>query len=123
MSEKSTRQHQVAQALASAAGPRSANELWEELRDSRIGIATIYRALKSGVASGEFVAIELPGGPIRYEPAGRRHHHHFLCSACQRAFDISGNHDGLENLLPRGFSMAGHEILLFGTCAECQAAT
>ena len=117
--KKSARHELILQSLADAGGPRSANELWNELRDSGVGIATIYRALKAGLDSGELAAIELPGGPVRYEPSGRKHHHHFLCSVCKQAFDIRGCVEGLERVLPRGFSMAGHEILFFGTCSRC----
>ena len=70
----------------------SANELWDQLRaeSSGIGLATVYRALQSGVQTGRLVAVELQAGSVRYEPAELDHHHHFLCSSCERAFDLGG---------------------------------
>lgn len=102
-----------------ASGPLSANELWEKLRPTGVGIATVYRALKTGVESGTLREVELPGGPSRYEPKERAHHHHFLCSECDRAYDIDGCVPGLDSILPAHFAMTGHEILLFGLCASC----
>ena len=108
--------------LDQASGPLSANELWHALQGSGIGLATIYRALKRGVESGELREANLPGGQTRFEPAGRKHHHHFLCSDCERAIDIEGCVPGLEEIVPPDFMITGHEILLFGHCADCQAA-
>ena len=112
---------QVLQALVDASGPMSANELWELLREESqsVGLATVYRALRRGVEEGRLVAVELQAGSVRYEPANLKHHHHFLCSRCERAFDLDGCVRQLERLLPAGFRMSGHEILLFGNCADC----
>ena len=106
--------------LKEADGPLSANEVWRALHGSGIGIATIYRTLKRGVEAGELCEATLPGGQTRYEPVGREHHHHFLCSKCERAFDIEGCVPGLEAILPPQFAMTGHEIVLFGSCSDCR---
>lgn len=106
--------------LARSDGPLSANEIWRALDATGIGLATIYRVLKRGVEAGELVTASLPGGQTRYEPVGREHHHHFICSKCERAYDISGCVSGLEDLLPPSFAMTGHEIVLFGSCAACR---
>ena len=116
------RQDLVLTALSRASGPRSANEIWEELGSSEVGIATIYRALKAGVEAGLVRAVDLPGDATRYEPADRGHHHHFLCSGCDRAYDLEGCVPGLDAILPPSFALTGHEILLYGTCADCQEA-
>jgi Fur family ferric uptake transcriptional regulator len=114
----------VLEALSQAAGPMSANELWESLRaeNSRIGLATVYRALRRGVDEDQLVAVELQSGSIRYEPANLDHHHHFLCSSCERAFDLEGCVRHLDRLTPKGFQVERHEILLFGECADCRRA-
>lgn len=97
----------------------SANELWAATQDEGIGIATIYRTLKRGVQAGELKETALPGVQARYEPTGRSHHHHFLCSTCERAIDLHGCVRGLEAILPPGFTLTDHEVLLFGQCADC----
>ncbi len=122
MSERSKQAQIIHQLLADAAGPMSANEIWMATQRNGIGIATVYRALKRGVKSGELRETNLPGGQTRYEPANLAHHHHFLCSDCDRAIDLSGCVPGLDSILPPGFTMTEHEILLFGQCATCSAA-
>lgn len=96
----------------------------EVLRASRrdapgLGIATVYRALKALGAEGQVTAVELPGEPPRYEAAGKGHHHHFLCERCGKAYELGGCLGGLKGLLPRGFKMTAHELLLSGRCADC----
>ncbi len=110
----------VLQALREADGPLSANELWGRLQSTGIGIATIYRALKAGVGQGSLRVLDLPGGSTRYDPVDLAHHHHFICSDCDRVYDIEGCVGGLEKILPPRFAMTGHEVLLFGTCEACQ---
>ena len=125
MKRRSRKHDLILETLSSSVGPMSANELWERLRadssevGSGIGIATVYRSLRRGVDEGELVAVELESGSVRYEPANLDHHHHFLCSDCRRAFDLEGCVRQLENLLPAGFEMEKHEIVLYGRCAEC----
>ncbi|MDX6770534.1 MAG: transcriptional repressor [Elusimicrobiota bacterium] len=84
-----------------------------------LGIATVYRNLKALVAAGEVTAVELPGEAPRYEFAGKEHHHHFLCAACDKVYELGGCLGGLKELLPRGFKLGSHELLLHGTCASC----
>jgi len=109
----------VLQALGAADGPLSARELWSSLSGTGIGIATVYRALQRGVDEGMLESVEVLGGGVRYEPKDREHHHHFLCSTCGHAFDLFGCVEGLESLVPDGFQMTGHEVVLLGTCDAC----
>jgi Fur family transcriptional regulator, ferric uptake regulator len=119
----SPRKHeQVWSYLSETDGPRSAHEVLEALESTGIGIATVYRALNAGAESGVLRVVELPGGSTRYEPASRAHHHHFLCDGCDTAFDVEGCADGVRDLLPPDFSLNGHEILLYGLCADCGGA-
>ncbi len=116
---KAKQQETVLRVLEKADGPLSARELWARLRGTGIGQATVYRALKKGVEGGTLQTVEVSSGGLRYEPKGREHHHHFLCSRCDRAYDLMGCVDGLESLLPDRFQLQGHEVVLFGTCGTC----
>jgi Fur family ferric uptake transcriptional regulator len=84
-----------------------------------LGIATVYRTLKGLVEEGWLVPVALPGEPPRYETAGKKHHHHFRCRRCDRIYEIKGCMTDLKRLLPRGFRLEGHEVLLTGVCTAC----
>ncbi len=86
-----------------------------------IGLATVYRALKWLIQSGEVVTVELPGDTPRYELAHHHHHHHFSCRACGQLFEMEGCPGDLAMLAPRGFAVEAHEVVLYGRCAGCLA--
>lgn len=105
--------------IRSASGPLTAVEVRALLGDSGIGIATVYRLLNEGLEDGDFVGVELPNGPKRFEPADRPHHHHFECLACHKVFDVVGCPGGMDHLVPEGFELEQHEVILSGRCREC----
>ena len=117
--QRAKQQLTVLQTLRAADGPLSARELWSRLSGTGVGLATVYRALQRGVEEGTLESVEVLGGGVRYEPKDREHHHHFLCSTCDHAFDLFGCVEGLESLVPDGFQMMGHEVVLLGTCDAC----
>ena len=84
-----------------------------------LSIATVYRNLKNLADEGWIVAVQLPGEPPRYEVSGKEHHHHFLCSDCKKVYELEGCVPALKPKLPRGFRVAGHDLLLHGVCAAC----
>lgn len=86
---------------------------------TRLGIATVYRTIKALVDEGWLVSVDLPGEPPRYELAGKGHHHHFHCRDCGKMFELNGCVDNLKRLLPPGFNISGHEVLLYGQCSTC----
>ncbi len=85
-----------------------------------LGLATVYRNVKTLTGEGWLAEVELPGGGLRYELAERPHHHHFLCRSCHQAFDVHRCPDAVEELAPAGFEVDGHELILFGRCAACR---
>ena len=109
----------VERTLREAAGPLSAAEVGAALAETGIGIATVYRLLGRGVEEGRFAAVEMPRGATRYEPADRPHHHHFACTACDAVYDVPGCPGNLKQMVPGGFTMLSHEILLSGVCSRC----
>jgi Fur family ferric uptake transcriptional regulator len=66
------------------------------------------------------VAVDLPGEVTRFELSGKGHHHHFQCSACGRVFETKPCLGNLRRLVPRRFQLTGHELVLYGRCAECR---
>ncbi len=84
-----------------------------------LGIATVYRNIKTLVDEGWLAVVELPGEPARYEVSGKEHHHHFHCRACDKVYELPGCSLSVKPALPRGFTATSHELVLYGTCAEC----
>lgn len=84
-----------------------------------MGLATIYRNLKSLVEAEELQVVQLPGENPRYERVGHSHHHHFQCRSCNRVFDVHACPGNLAKLAPEGFSVEDHELTLYGRCADC----
>lgn len=111
----------IRRALEESGRPLAALEVLQGSRRDApgLGIATVYRTLKALGADGEVTTVELPGEPPRYEAAGKGHHHHFLCERCGKAYELGGCLGGLKELLPRGFKLTTHELLLQGRCAAC----
>ncbi len=85
-----------------------------------LGIATVYRNIRSLLDEGWLAEVPLPGAPARYEVAGKHHHHHFRCRTCDRVYEVEACPPDLSRLVPRGFRLDGHDITLFGTCAACR---
>jgi Fur family ferric uptake transcriptional regulator len=122
LNERSTRQrHAILSAIREAGRPLLPNEVLEIAQTGApgLGIATVYRNLKSMLEEGVVQLVNLPGENARYELRDMPHHHHFQCRQCGRVFDIAGCPGSLDALAPPGFITDGHELTLYGRCAEC----
>lgn len=120
-----TRQRLVlAKLLAEADRPLKPQELCAAAQDSlpHLGIATVYRTLKQLIAEDQVRVVDIPGIAPHYESAAQRHHHFFFCVQCERLFSLLGCVRGLAGLVPKGFAVKRHEIVLYGDCAGCHAA-
>jgi Fur family ferric uptake transcriptional regulator len=113
----------IESAFVSAGRPLGPQEVLDAARERvpSLNLATVYRTLKRMVEDGAIHPVTLPGEPARYElqAAAEHHHHHFRCHSCHAVFDLEGCVEGLKKLLPRGFRMTGHDIVLYGSCAAC----
>lgn len=88
-----------------------------------VSLATVYRNISALIAERWLTPVGVPGEPARYEIFGKGHHHHFHCRSCGRIFDLAGcSLPGSTLDLPAGFSLSGHELFLYGTCAQCAPA-
>lgn len=81
----------------------------------------MYRCVKALLEEGWLVAVEVPGEPARYEPAGKRHHHHFQCRRCDRVFEVEGCRTRSARG-PKGFVVESHAMFYYGRCATCAGA-
>lgn len=86
-----------------------------------LGIATVYRAIRTLVDEAWLTAVDLPGGAVLYERSGKAHHHHFQCESCGRVYELDGCLPAIHNLAAPGFTVHRHELTLYGNCASCAA--
>ncbi len=120
--ERTTKQKRaIRSAFESEGRPLSTSEAFEAAQNiiDGLGIATVYRSIRSLLDDGWLTPIDVPGKGILYELAGKEHHHHFSCTTCHRVFELDGCEADVIVPLPRGFSASGHDVTIFGRCAEC----
>lgn len=112
---------EILKVLEMAKGPLSIKEIYELSRKNldNLGIATVYRTVNHLMENGSIHEIHLPGESSRFE-ASNHHHHHFHCKQCDRVFDIEICPIPLDKS-PKGFTVDTHEIILYGTCSDCNS--
>jgi Fur family ferric uptake transcriptional regulator len=121
LTRNTTQKAAIRKAFELADRPLSTNEVLglAQTNVGGLGIATVYRNVKSLVDEGWLATVELPGEPPRYEVSGKAHHHHFRCDGCGKVFELDGCLPGMDRLAAAGFSVARHELTLYGACPEC----
>ena len=109
-------------ALAISGRPLSVNEILALAQNEikSLGIATVYRNLKALQEEGQINQVDLPGQAPRWEVT-TSHHHHFLCSSCDKLFEIYACPDNIKRLLPEGYNLEEAYILLRGQCNACSS--
>lgn len=122
--DRNTRQrHAIELVFKAADRPLSVQDVLEAGQKilPALGIATVYRAIKGLVDDKWLIPVQIPGENPYFEPAGKTHHHHFRCRQCQKVFELEGCVLAFEKHLPVGFHADTHDVVLYGTCAECGA--
>ena len=120
--QRDTRQRRAVRTVFSESGrpltPEEVLDGGQSLVPS-LGIATVYRHIKALVEEEWLTTVELPGESPRYELSERPHHHHFVCRACDQAFDIDACPKDVEGMAPAGYVVEEHEVVLYGRCPAC----
>ena len=121
MKRDTQQRNSIWQVITGARRPLSVNEVFKlaSRQVSGLGIATVYRNLKLLQDEGQIIKIDLPGQPPHWELALEDHHHHFLCQQCGKIFEINDCLRDIIRLLPAGFTLEEHDILLRGICKSC----
>jgi len=105
----------------------SAEQIREGVRaaGTRVGIASVYRALEGLGELGLVQRVDLGDGVSRFERAdpGGDHHHHLVCDGCGRIEPFEN--PALEAAIVevaggRGYDVAAHEVVLRGACGDCR---
>lgn len=109
----------------------TAEEIYDCVKEMfpEIGLATVYRTIQVLSELNLIDKLNLNDGYVRYEigkdgsASTSHHHHHMICLECGQVFTFQD--DLLEKLEERieetmGFTVANHEVKLYGTCKECK---
>lgn len=90
--------------------------------DAGIGLATVYRAVAALIDTGFLATVGKRAGVALYARCGGgEHHHHLVCTGCGTIAPIDCPLDaGLKNAARRsGYTITGHEVVLYGLCTDC----
>jgi len=90
-------------------------------RGSTMGIATVYRGLAALESQGLISTFQMADRK-RYERASKAHHDHLVCTGCGKIQEFFN--DDIEQQQERvakenGFTITGHQLVIFGTCKNC----
>jgi len=98
-----------------------------------IGLTTIYRTLELLINMGLIFKFDFGDGRARYElvkgPKGKVHHHHLICTNCNRIIDYTDFIDEEIKLLEQtekellkkyNFKSTNHLIQFYGLCEKCK---
>jgi Fur family ferric uptake transcriptional regulator len=124
LGQRQTRQRDaIFQVIEKTSGPLAVEEIHQRAKKSlpKLGIATVYRALKLMLESRQVQQVNMPSGETRYESAHLGHHDHFQCRLCHKVFDLDICPLQLKTgtRLQGGFLVEGHELTISGLCAKC----
>ncbi len=121
MERKTPQRKVIREIFQHAERPLSAQEALNEARHyiPKMGLATAYRVIKELSDEGFLHPVDLPGDAQRFEVTGLAHHHYFQCNSCEKVYGINGCPGNFPNIVPMGFQLESHEVILYGTCQGC----
>ena len=126
----------ILEVLSKAQRHLSAEDIYMKLhpRYPNIGLTTIYRTLDVLSNIGLVYKFDFGDGRARYElaegPKGMDHHHHLVCTNCNRVVDYTEFIDDEVELLQKtekglskkyDFRITNHLIQFYGLCDDCKA--
>lgn len=109
-------QHRDADAIAIAARTRLGT----------LSTQAVYDNLHALVEAGLVRRIQPAGSPARYEARVGDNHHHVVCRRCGVTRDVDctmGAAPCLEPSANHGFAIDEAEVIFWGLCSDCQAAS
>ena len=111
--------------LSETTGHPTADDLVQRVRRvlPSISHATVYRNVQELVSAGLLGTLERAGGAVQFE-VNPEHHHHFVCRACGRVWDVYLEDVGFRVNRRRsqikGFQIDRQDVQLHGLCARCR---
>ena len=111
--------------LANADGHLDASEIYARarVREPRLSLATVYRALNALRESGLVRQMHLAGERLYFELDRKDRHAHLVCSTCGRVWEFDS--DALSKAARDagreiGFQVSAARLEVIGLCEECR---
>jgi Fur family transcriptional regulator, ferric uptake regulator len=102
----------------------TAADLEADVRSRGLGIgrATVFRAIDVLESVGAVERLDRPTGEHAYVACAPAHHHHVICTRCDRSIEVGDLGLGAvarEVTRRTGYRIDGHRLELFGLCPAC----
>lgn len=106
----------------------AADDIYNAVRDEigAVSRQAVYDALGALSDKGLLRRIQPAGSPARYETRVGDNHHHLICRVCSRMVDVDcavGVTPCLTASDDRGYEIDEAEVVYWGRCPACAAAT
>jgi Fur family ferric uptake transcriptional regulator len=103
----------------------SAEDVYRMLLENgeEIGLATVYRVLTQFEAAGLVTRHNFEGGHAVFELDRGEHHDHIVCVTCGKVEEFMDEvieRRQREIAEERGFEMADHSLIIYGSCLDPQ---
>lgn len=124
----------ILEALSKSDKHLSAEDIYTKIHSKypSVGLTTVYRTLDVLVNLGLVFKFDFGDKRARYElaegPKGAHHHHHLICTGCNRVIDYTDFIDEEVELLNQtekglsekyDFKITNHLIQFYGICNNC----
>jgi Fur family transcriptional regulator, ferric uptake regulator len=100
----------------------TARDMLDELQESGVGRATVFRTINLLAELGVLNRIHAEDGCHAYTVCMPQHHHHLVCRSCGAVEDVISDtvEQALRTLATQSdFSLEEHHLELFGVCRDC----
>ena len=123
---KSKQKEAIIKVLRRTSSHPTAEWIYEQARKEMpgIGLATVYRNLRSLKEAGEISEMHIFSDAARFD-GNTNMHYHFCCDRCGKILDLDEPIDAtIETKIARrtGLKVTGHHLELAGLCLDCQEA-
>ena len=119
-----THQRQIIyETVMSLPGHPRPEAIYDRVREKipSISLATVYKNIRTFIASGMLREVSLHHGSLRVE-SNQYPHHHLVCVKCKSILDLDELALGtlqLRQKLPRGFQVKRIAVDVLGVCESC----
>lgn len=113
----------LAQLFASTDGYLTPKDVYDHMRTKYPGVSfdTVYRNLRMMSEMGVLEQFYFLDGGLKFRGGClTSHHHHLICTNCEKtlSFDYCPMEESIQ--LPEDFKVMNHRFEIYGLCHECQ---